>query len=215
VFVVWHDAPMKTMAEGRAQEILLGSAGAAGTGPFYARVMGEVFELNYKLIQGYRGLTGAFLAMERGEIKGYPSVFWTTLKSTKADWIKEGKIRFPIKWTDTKDPELRGVPFAGDLAKSEEDKKMIEIAAVPLKLGRPVAAPPGVPSDRLAALKGGLEAAFRDEGYLKDCKQQSLDCASPVAGETLAEIIRNAHAAPAGVRRRLIEIYYASRKKKE
>lgn len=212
VFVLWHDVPFKSMAEAKGQEIILGSAGAAGTGAFYARVMSNVFGIKLRLIQGYAGLTGALLAMERGEIKGYPSVFWNTLKSTKGDWLRDGTVKLGFQWSKSPDPELKDVPYAGDLASNEEDRLMLEIAAVPLKLGRPIAAPPGVPADRLAALKTGLEKTFKDPGYLKDCEQQKLDCTEPVTGEELAEILRKAHAAPESVRKRLTDIYHSGEK---
>lgn len=215
VFVLWHETPFNSVAEARGREIILGSAGAAGTGAFYARVLGTVFGLKFKLIQGYGGLGDAFLAMERGEIQGYPSVFWNTLKSTKEDWVKQRKVKFLVQWSRSPDPELKSVPYAGDLATNDDDRRMIEVAAGPLKLGRPIAAPPGVPPDRLAALKAGLEGSFTDAGYFKDCKQQNLDCSAPVKGEELAEVIARVYAAPDSVRKRLVDIYQAGRQKKK
>lgn len=215
VFVLWHDAPITSVTDVKGKEIVLGSAGAAGTGAFYARVLGEVFGLKFKLVQGYDGLGGAFLAMERGEIQGYPSVFWNTLKSTKEDWIKQGKIRFLVRWSQTPSADLKNIPYAGDLATNDDDRRMIEIAAVPLKLGRPVAAPPAVPAHRIAALKTGLEASFKDPGYLRDCKQQKLDCGAPVKGEELSAVIDRVFSAPPAVRKRLVDIYQAGRKKKD
>jgi tripartite-type tricarboxylate transporter receptor subunit TctC len=106
------------------------------------------------------------------------------------------------------------VPYAGELAANDDDRRMIEIAAVPLKLGRPVAAPPGVAADRVAALKKGLEQSFKDPGYLKDCRQQKLDCSAPVTGEELSAVIGRAYSAPESVRTRLIAIYQAGRQKK-
>lgn len=215
VFVLWHDVPFKTVGEARGRQVILGSAGAAGTGAFYARVLGTVFGLNFKLIQGYGGLGDAFLAMERGEIQGYPSVFWNTLKSTKEEWVKQGKVKFLVQWSKSPDPALKDVPYAGDLAGNDDDRKMIEIAAVPLKLGRPVAAPPGVPEDRLAALRDGLVGTFKDAAYRRDCKNQNLDCTAPVTGEELADVIRRVYAAPDAVRERLVGIYQEGRKNRK
>lgn len=215
VFVLWHSVPFNSVADAKGKEIILGSAGASGTGAFYARVLGEVFGLKFKLIQGYGGLGDALLAMERGEIQGYPSVFWNTLQSTKLEWIQQKKIKFLVQWGKSPDPELKSVPYAGDLAAKEDDKRMIEIAAVPLALGRPVAAAPGVPGDRLVALRSGLRASFKDAGYHADCRQQKLDCSAPVTGEELAAIIAKVHTAPEAVRERLIKIYQAGRKKKK
>ena len=212
VFLLWHTVPINSVAEAKNRQIILGSAGAAGTGAFYARVLGKVFGLNFKLIQGYSGLGGAMMAMERGEIEGYPSVFWNTLKSTRGDWIKQGKIKFLVQWSRSGEPELKNVPYAGDLATNDADRKMIEIAAVPLKLGRPIAAPPDIPAARVAELKSGLESTFKDPAYLKDCEQQRLDCTAPVTGAELSAVIRNVYAAPDAVRQRLIGIYQEGRK---
>jgi tripartite-type tricarboxylate transporter receptor subunit TctC len=215
LFLVWHTVPVNTIADAKHRKLVLGAGGAAATGAFYARVLSSVFGVKFKLVQGYGGLDQALLAMEKGEIEGYPSVFWSTLKSTRPEWVKNKTVKPIVQWGDRPNPELKDVPFAIDLLKSEDDKRVMEVSSAPLALGRPIAAPPGVPSERVAALRAALQATFKDPGYLADCAKQRLECDNPVTGEQLANTINKAYAVPSHVRDRLIEIYQRGLAKKK
>src|SRR5262249_62092071 len=113
------------------------------------------------VIVGYPGQTEAFFAMERGEIDGYSSVFYSTLVATKADWLPQKKIKAIVYYGPEKRPELAGVPYAPELVTKDDDRILLDAAFAPLALGRPLVLPPGVPADRLAALR---EAVARPSG---------------------------------------------------
>src|SRR5262249_39993063 len=93
IFVVWNTVPVNSLDDAKAPETTVGAAGVNSTPAFYARLLNEVFGLKLKVIVGYPGQTEAFFAMERGEIDGYSSVFYSTLQATKADWLPQKKIK--------------------------------------------------------------------------------------------------------------------------
>ena len=170
LLLVWHTSPAMTLADATRRVTVVGASGAASTPAFYARILNEVFGTKLKIISGYPGQTEAFLAMERGELEGYPSTFWGSLKATRSDWIKERKVRLLVQYGLKPHPEIPDVPVARTLAKTEADRRLLDVANAPLILGRPYVAPPGVPLDRLAALRKGLMTTFADAAFLAEAK---------------------------------------------
>jgi tripartite-type tricarboxylate transporter receptor subunit TctC len=212
VLTVWHTVPVNTIADAKKHELIMGATGANSTPAFYARVLSAVFDIKMKLISGYPGQTDALLGTERGENEGFPSAFWSSLKVVKPDWIKDKKIKFIVQYGLAPSPELKGVPFAMDLIKKPEDKQLMELASAQLALGRPMLAPPGVPADRVKALKDALWATFKDPDYLADCAKQRLECDAPLTGDQMQDILNRSYNAPKAVLTRLRDIYEAGGK---
>ena len=107
------------------------------------------------MIAGYPGQNDAFLAMERGELDGYPSVFYSALSSTRPTWLAEKKAKPIVQYGAEKMKELGDVPFAPDLVPTTTSC-CCRVASTPLALGRPLLMPPGVPADRVAAVRKAL-----------------------------------------------------------
>jgi tripartite-type tricarboxylate transporter receptor subunit TctC len=211
VFLLWHTVPVTSIAEARNRELIIGAAGSATGGAFYARVLSSVFGLKIKIVAGYKGLAESLLAMERGENEGYASTFWSTLQSTRGEWLRDKKIRLILRYSGEQTPGLEGVPLAEDLAENEDDRLVLQIAAAPFKLGRPFAAPPGVPADRAKLLERAVYNTVRDPEYRADCARQMLECDSPSTGAEIATVIDRTYAAPERVRQRVVDIYQAER----
>jgi tripartite-type tricarboxylate transporter receptor subunit TctC len=211
VFLLWHTVPVNTIAEAKERELILGAAGSATGGAFYARILSSVFGLKIKTVAGYKGLAESLLAMERGENEGYASTFWSTLQSTRGEWIRDKKIKIMLRYSGDAKNGLETVPLAEDLAETEEDKLVLQIAAASFTLGRPMAAPPGIPADRIAILKKAVYETVRDPEYRADCARQQLECDSPSTGEEIAALIDKTYAAPESVRKRIVDIYQAER----
>ena len=212
VFVIWHKVPVRTIEDARRHEMTIATAGAASTGAFYARVVSAMFGIKMRFVEGYQGVSEAFLAMERGENDGYPAIFWSTLKTSHADWLRDKKIHLLLQYGGLPNPEIKDVPFATDLMRTEEERQIMEIAAAPFALGRPFAVAPNVPIERVTALHGAFSATFRDQAYLAECDRQRLECADPVSGEEIRALIARTYSASESVHRRLLEIYRGSTK---
>src|SRR5262249_16384035 len=98
------------------------------------------------------------------------------------------------------------VPFAPDLLGNADDKTLLQAAVAALALGRPYAAPPGIPADRLKALRDGMMATFQDPAFLADCERQSLECADRHTGDEVLAVIKQAYAVSDAIKKRLIAI---------
>lgn len=205
VLIVWHTVPVDNIADAKKRGLVLGVSGGLNATPaFYSRVLAHVFDIPVKMVAGYPGQAEAFLALERGENEGYPSVFWSSMKIVKPDWIARKQVKMLVHFGAAPHPELAHVPFADTLLKDQpEARALMSVASAPLAVGRPVMAPPEVPPARIAALRAAFSATFRDAAYLAECAKQNLECNDPTSGAELQKIVTDTYAAPAPLVARL------------
>jgi len=207
MYLVWHTSKIGSLQDARAREMIAGGAGAASTPVFYGRIFNQILGLRARFVNGYPGQNEILLAMENGEVEAMTSPFWSSIRTARPDWIPRHLVRILFQYGQKPHPDLPGVPFAPDLLDNEADKILLRAASAPLVLGRPFAAPPDVPPERLAALRSAMMATFEDPAFRADCGQQRLECGDPKSGEEIASLIRAAYATPPDIRRRLIDIY--------
>ena len=117
---------------------------AAGSiSAFYAAAMNDLAGAKIRVVAGYPGGNEGLLAMERGEVEGHPTIFWSTLKSTKPDWIAQKKLNLLAQFALKKHRELPDTPLILDFVTDAEGRKAIELMAMSNVPGRPFVAPPG------------------------------------------------------------------------
>jgi tripartite-type tricarboxylate transporter receptor subunit TctC len=200
---VWHTVPVNSVADARMREVTIASNGPRSTPSFYARLLNETLGLKLRLIMGYPGQNEFNLAMEKGEVDGTSSLFYSSLVATRPAWLAEKKIKLIVQYGFEKHPKLPDVPFASDLAANADDLSLMQAAYAALGVGRPYALPPGVPAERVRALREALSATFRDPDFLAKARTLQLETASAKSGEQLSEIIMRAYAISPTVRERL------------
>jgi tripartite-type tricarboxylate transporter receptor subunit TctC len=189
IATVWHTAPVKSWQDARTQEITMGSSGVNSTPSFYGRLLNETLGLKQKIIVGYESQTHAFLAMERGEIDGYPSVFYSALMSTKPTWYRDKLVKLLVQMGIEKEPALPEVPFALDLVTNPDDKLLMVAAFAPLQSGRPYLMPPGVPPERVAAMSKAMMDTFKDPDFIAEAEKRGLGVNSPRTGKELHDLL--------------------------
>jgi tripartite-type tricarboxylate transporter receptor subunit TctC len=204
--LVWHTVPVKSVDDLRRRETAMGASGANSTPAFFARLLNATLHTKMKVIPGFPGQNDAFLAMERGELDGYPSVFYSALSSTRPTWLPEKKVKAIVQYGPEKLPELGDVPFAPDLVTNPDDKQLLQLAFTPLALGRPLLLPPDVPAARVTALRQALMQTFADPDFLADAKKTGLQVNSPRSGEDLLRAIERAYHAPPQIIARLRQL---------
>jgi len=202
--VTWHTSPVKTIEDAKKQEIPLGATGGS-TSSQYPRAMNAVLGTKFKVILGYPGGNDINLAMERGEVAGRGSNSWASWKATRPEWLKEKKINILVQIGLNKSPDLPDVPLLMDLAKSEEDRAVLKLLSSPSAIGRPIFTTPGVPDDRVKALRAAFEATIKDPAFIEEAKKAQLDL-EPVSGEELQKIVSDIVATPEPIAKRLAEI---------
>jgi tripartite-type tricarboxylate transporter receptor subunit TctC len=204
--LVWNTVAVNTVEDLKTRETSMGASGANSTPAFYTRLLNATLGTKMKLINGYPGQNDAFLAMERGELDGYPSVFYSALTSTRPTWLKEKRAKAIVQYGPARLTELPDVPFAPDLLTNADDKLLMQAAFAPQALGRPLVAPPGLPADRVAALRKALADTFADAEFKADAQKIGLIVNAPQTGEQLQDVIVKAYATPSRVVERLQQL---------
>jgi tripartite-type tricarboxylate transporter receptor subunit TctC len=162
---VWKKSGVKTVQETVKKQIVLGSNGTRSGQYILPHVLNQTAGAKFKLISGYKGSTEVFLAMERGEIDGLFTNYVTYLQH-HPQWVKENRLNFLAQLGLKPHPALKGVPMMYDLAKSDVDKEAIKFLIYSRITGKAVMAPPGVPADRVSALRAAFAAMVKDKGFI-------------------------------------------------
>ena len=195
VTVTWRDAPAKTLEEARTKPIILGASGPSSDSSILAVMSNNLLGTKFKIVHGYDGAAAVDLAMENGEIQGEAGKDWTTLTSTRPQWIADHMINILIQMGMTPHPALPGVPMALDLARTPEDRQIMELVFAKFGMSRPFMAPPGLPSERLALLRRAFADTMRDPVLLNEAQQLGIEI-RPVSGEELEKLVTRVMASP-------------------
>jgi tripartite-type tricarboxylate transporter receptor subunit TctC len=193
--VVWHTSHAKTIEDARNAAVSVGATGANSTPSFYARILNATVGTKFDIIYGFQGQNEVFLAMEREEVQGTPSLFYSSLRSTRPDWFEDGSVRVLLQYGPQKVEALADVPFAHDIVTDPEAIELMDVAFASLAFGRPFLLPPDVPAERVAAMQAAFEAVLKDPAFLAEAESMHLDVATPRTGAQLAETLAAAYAA--------------------
>ena len=162
------DAPATTLDEAKVDEVLMGADGPDATAS-YALMANDLFGTKFKVIMGYKGGSSDInLAIERGEVHGRASWDWVSLKHDRPDWLAQKKVAVLLQLALEPNPELKDVPLAIDLAKTEEDRQILELVLGTGKFLRSFSTPPGVPPARLKALRDAFRDTVTDKDFAAD-----------------------------------------------
>lgn len=199
VCVAWHTAGVKTFSNAMDREMTTSATalGADDTTVFPA-VLNAMIGTKFKWITGYTGGAAMNLAMERGEVEGRCGWSWSSVKSTQPDWLKDGKISILLQLSLEKHPELPNVPSVMDFAKTEEQKRVLELIFARQVMGRPVLAPPGLPADRVKALRAAFDATMKDPKFLAEAEKGNWEI-TPVSGEEIERLMARIYATPPAI----------------
>ena len=166
--VTWHISPVKVWEDALQKPITLGGEGTGADPDVYALLYKNVFGARWKLVTGYPGTNDTMLAMERGEVDGLCGLSWSTLISRHKQWYDEKKVNIIIQAGLKKQPELKDVPLALDLARDGEQTQILKLFMIGQEMARPFAAPPDIPADRKAALAAAFVQTMKDPDFLAE-----------------------------------------------
>jgi tripartite-type tricarboxylate transporter receptor subunit TctC len=202
----WHTVPVNSLDELRSREVAVGVSGANSTPAFYTRLLNATLGTRMKPINGYPGLNDVLLAMERRELDGHPSAFMSALSSTRPTWLRDKTAKAIVQYGPEKLADLGHVPFALDHVRNADDKLVMEAAFAPLALGRPFLLPPGVPAERVAALRAAFTATMADPDFLAEGEKIGLGLNAPRTGAHIQELMERTYRSPPAVIDRLRQL---------
>jgi tripartite-type tricarboxylate transporter receptor subunit TctC len=184
---LWHTSPVKTFADALKTESKLSGTGVGSTVSVYPTVTNNVLGTKFKLIMGYKGSNEAQLAVERGEVEGH-STSWTAVKVAHPDWRPDKKINIIVQYALKRHPEMSDVPTVIELAKTDEQRRVLRAVMNATEIGTAFFTTPGAPADRVEALRRAFDATVKDPEFLAEAQRTKLTI-GPLPGEELQKLV--------------------------
>jgi tripartite-type tricarboxylate transporter receptor subunit TctC len=199
-----HDVGIKTISDviGSSKPLTLGSSGRGTTMSIHPRALNKVLGTNFKVVEGYRGASGVYAALERGEVDGVCGLFWSSTQTAHPDWVTKGFINVFLQMGLDKHPELEQVPWVMDLVKKPQDRQFLEALFAPLRMARPFFVAPGVPRQRVEVLRQAFMAALKEPEFQKRAERMRLEI-SPASGEEVQKLVEHVFASPPEARKEI------------
>jgi tripartite-type tricarboxylate transporter receptor subunit TctC len=189
---------LRTLADLRRREVVVGSTGPSSGSTVDARVLAALGGIKFKVVTSYPGLSEVRLAAERGEVDGHCGLQASAIKSLLWDGFQQGRFSVPVQMGLRRHPDLPDVPNAYDLAATEDDRALFRLNFGPWSYGRPLLAPPGTPKDRLEALRSAFMAAVTDPQFLAEARRINMEI-QPAGPDAIEKLIADILQTPAPV----------------
>ncbi len=212
----WHKTKLKTIADAYKVKAPIAVGGTLSSSTLYISFLNKLTGTKFQPIKGY-GSAASLLALERGEVDASSRMTWAGLKTNRPQWLKEGKLNLLVQVAVKKAPDLPNVPLLWELTNNPEHRKMMEVLSLSNGVGRSLTAPPGLPADRVAALRSGFDAMAKSERFLAEAKRMRLQI-DPLPGAELEKLVLGSgDLTPSMVKQiqDIINIKYKSIKKKK
>jgi tripartite-type tricarboxylate transporter receptor subunit TctC len=198
VCATWHRSPVKTIDAARAGEVIVAAAGATSNTAIVPKALNALIGTRFKVIAGYDTGAGLTLSIERGEVEGICGLSWSTMKASRPHWIRERLLNIIVQMGFAKLADLPDVPSALDLVGDPESRQVLELILIRQEAGRPFAAPPGVPADRLAALRQAFAATLQDPAFRADAERAQLEI-EPLTAAEIEKFLASAYGTPTAI----------------
>jgi tripartite-type tricarboxylate transporter receptor subunit TctC len=195
---------IRTWDDMLTKKTTVGSSGAADDLGVYANVLRSVFDAKLRLISGYPGTADILLAVERAELGGLCGWSWSTLKSRSKALYESKEIAVPVQLGLTPHEDLPDVPLVTSLTKDPTKSAVLRLIFSRQTMARPFAAPPGLPEERLQALRAAFDATMKDKDFLADVQNLDLEV-RPVSGLEIDALVANLARTPADIRKLAVE----------
>jgi tripartite-type tricarboxylate transporter receptor subunit TctC len=186
---------IKNILEARTRQIIFAADGVDAPGSQHPRLLANLFGLKNKVVVGYKGLGPALMALERGEADVRCSVWASLAMTSKRAEFESGKLVPIVQFGTRKHPVFGNAPLILDLAETEQQRKVIRFLVAPLEISRPFAMPPGVPTERVAALRSAFWKAADSDAMRADAERMNL-MIDLMNGEDTEAALRAAIAVP-------------------
>src|SRR5262249_11036806 len=169
------------------RELLVGTDGAGTSLSELPVLLKNLLGMKFRTIDGYQGSTSVVLAMQRNEVHGLCQTI-TAFSQTAQHLLDNGSVR--LLFTTEKDRVSRfNAPSIFEFARTQEERDILAFQASSLETGRPMLAPPNIPTDRVEALRRAFDATTKDHGFLEEARQRNFEVDART-GEQVEAVLR-------------------------
>ncbi len=174
---------------------IVGGTGAGSQMETLPALLNKLIGTKIRIVSGYKGGNDVYLAMERGEVTGRCGGLFSSINSTRPEWFTKDLVAVPIMISLKRSSRFPDVPAVTEFVKDEKTRKVLELSLAPQRMDRPLLAPPGVPADKVAALRAAFHKSMKDEAFVAEAAKQKLEI-EEVHGDEVAAIINEAYNSP-------------------
>ena len=179
------------------KEVVVGATSIAQDTGIFPRALNRIAGTRFKIVTGYASVGAVDIAMERGEVQGKVGSTWGSLNSgSSAHWVKDKIVSVLVQLGVKKSPDIPAdIPLGLDLARTLADRQVLEVLCAPGATGYPSFMGPGVPKDRVEAIRAAYVLAMKDPEFVELVRRQNLDL-DPIGAAELTDIVRGIYAMP-------------------
>jgi tripartite-type tricarboxylate transporter receptor subunit TctC len=196
VLITWKTSGVQRFDDLQRRKLVIGAVSRTGDTYVLPLAMKRLLDLkNLELVTGYPGSREVLIALEQGEVTGR---VWDMegIRALRPQWLKDGSINLIVQLAASKMPEVpAGVPLLKDFVASADDRKVLDVIFMTTLLARPFIAPPGIPVERVGALRAAFMAVMKDRDFLAEAERAQIQVA-PLAGADMERDVRAAYALP-------------------
>ena len=194
------DAAARTFKDVLERELVIGASQPGTSTRDYPAMLNNMTGSRLRLVSGYPGTREIALAIEKDEVKGLCGFSWSSLKAQRPDWLRSGFIRVLVQEHDKGHPDISamGVPLAVEFATTADNRRVMELVYSSETFGRPYMMAPGVPTDRVAALRAAFMETMRDPDLLAEAHRLDIEI-DPISGEELQALAEKIFTTPPAV----------------
>ena len=190
----WHEAPAKNIQEARKFEMVAGGTGPTSPTEGYPRLLNAFAGTKFRIVSGFGGTAEIMLAMERREVDALENS-WNSIVRTKREWLESKKINVLIQAVMERSKTLPDTPTLVEMGTTPEAKAALAFYTSAAEVSRSLIGAPGIPADRLKALRDAFQAVTRDPEFLAEIKKSQSEF-DPAPGEYLQDLAKKIAATP-------------------
>ncbi|MEY3551718.1 MAG: hypothetical protein RL735_66 [Pseudomonadota bacterium] len=205
VMYTWGASGIRNLEDAKKREVVMAGSGIISDANIYPNVFNALLGTKFKIVNGYTGTNESNLALERREVDGRGGGSYSSLQSTRPQWLADGLVSILAQIGFEKEPDLQNVPRLMDLVSSEAEKQIALVVTLPVEIGYNYWVAPDVPNMRVAELRKAFDAAMKDQGLLSEAKTMALDI-RPKTGAELEEMVSRSAGIPKDILKRTAEI---------
>jgi tripartite-type tricarboxylate transporter receptor subunit TctC len=199
VLISWKTSGVSSFDDLRRKRLVIGAMSRTGDTYVLPLAVKHMLDLkNLEIVTGYPGSREVLIALEQGEVSGR---VWDMegLHAVRPQWLKDGSVNLLVSLASRIMPEVpAGVPLVTDFVSNADDRQALDVIFLTTLLARPYIAPPGIPADRVEALRGAFMEVMRDPDFVAEMEKAQVEI-GPMAGAEMEADVRAAYALPAAI----------------
>jgi len=197
VCVVRTDTGVKTFDDFVTKGIVLGASAAGGSTRDFPNLLKSVLGAKFKIVSGYPGSNEISLAIEKNEVQGVCGIGWSSVASTRPQWIdgKDAKVIAQEGLNSSPVLDEKKVTMTISRAANEQQRQVMNMFYAPLEFGRPFVMAPGVPDDRVTAIRSAFVASLKDADLIAEAKKMHIEV-DGLGGPEIQKLVAELFAAP-------------------